>query len=55
MMEHPENSEEYKGLQVNAGVEQVSIVNPYRKKNSKCRSRASVDSEPLSQEECPQT
>jgi len=28
-MEHPENSEEYKGLTVNAGVEQPSIVNPY--------------------------
>ena len=37
MMEHPENSEEYKGLQVNAGVEQVSIVNPYRKKNARRR------------------
>ena len=36
-MEHPENSEEYKGLQVNAGVEQVSIVNPYRKKNARRR------------------
>ena len=28
-MEHPENSEEYKGLVVNSGVEQPSIVNPY--------------------------
>ena len=28
-MEHPENSEEYKGLTVNQGVEQPSIVNPY--------------------------
>ena len=28
-MEHPENSEEYKGLQVNAGVASQSIVNPY--------------------------
>ena len=26
MIDHPENSEEYKGLQVNAGVEPVSIV-----------------------------
>ena len=34
MMEHPENSEEYKGLQVNSGVEGgVPLVNPYRKKN----------------------
>ena len=28
-MEHPENSAEYAGLQVNSGVEQQSIVNPY--------------------------
>jgi LAO/AO transport system kinase len=28
-MEHPENSSEYAGLQVNSGVEQQSIVNPY--------------------------
>ena len=28
-MEHPENSDEYKGLQVNAGVGSQSIVNPY--------------------------
>ena len=28
-MEHPENSSEYAGLQVNSGVEQPSIVNPY--------------------------
>lgn len=28
-MEHPENNEEYKGLTVNSGVEQQSIVNPY--------------------------
>ena len=28
-MEHPENNEEYKGLVVNSGVEQPSIVNPY--------------------------
>lgn len=31
-MEHPENSEEFKGLQVNAGVESQSIVNPYLKR-----------------------
>ena len=31
-MEHPENSEEYKGLQVNAGVASQSIVNPYLKR-----------------------
>ena len=38
-MEHPENSEEFAGLQVNAGVAQPSIVNPYlsqmRKKRQK--------------------
>ena len=28
-MEHPENSEEYKGLTVNSGVEQPAIINPY--------------------------
>ena len=32
-MEHPENSSEYAGLQVNSGVEQPSIVNPYLKRN----------------------
>ena len=31
-MEHPENSEEYKGLQENAGVASQSIVNPYLKR-----------------------
>ena len=30
-MEHPENNEEYKGLTVNKGIEQPSIVNPYLK------------------------
>ena len=38
-MDHPENSTEYAGLQVNAGVAQPSIVNPYlshmRKKRHK--------------------
>ena len=28
-MIHPENSAEFAGLQVNSGVEQPSIVNPY--------------------------
>ena len=32
-MEHPENSSEYAGLQVNSGVEQPSIINPYLKRN----------------------
>jgi len=31
-MKHPENSEEYKGLTVNAGVSQPAIVNPYLKR-----------------------
>ena len=30
-MEHPENSSEYAGLQVNSGVAQQSIINPYLK------------------------
>ena len=38
-MEHPENSEEYKGLTVNAGIEQPSIVNPYLKLRKKVRRR----------------
>lgn len=32
-MEHPENSSEYAGLQVNQGVEHPSIVNPYLSRN----------------------
>lgn len=32
-MIHPENSEEYKGLTVNSGVEQPSTVNPYLQRN----------------------
>lgn len=38
-MEHPENSEEYKGLTVNKGIEQPSIVNPYLKLRKKPRCR----------------
>ena len=34
-MEHPENSEEYKGLVVNASIEQPSSVNPYLKQKPK--------------------
>ena len=30
-MEHPENNSEFKGLTVNSGIEQPSIVNPYLK------------------------
>lgn len=36
-MEHPENSSEYAGLQVNAGVAQPSTVNPYLKNIRKKR------------------
>ena len=36
-MEHPENNSEYAGLQVNAGVEQPSIVNPYLRSMRKKR------------------
>ena len=32
-MNHPENNEEYKGLTVNSGVEQPSIINPYLKRS----------------------
>lgn len=39
-MEHPENHEDYKGLQVNAGVGSQPITNPYRN----MRRRASVNS-----------
>lgn len=38
-MEHPENNEEYKGLTVNKGIAQPSIVNPYLKLNKKPRRR----------------
>ena len=51
-MEHPENSEEYKGLTVNKGIEQPSIVNPYLKLRKKPRRRQSsvgayVDGRPM--------
>lgn len=36
-MEHPENNEAYKGLVVNAGIEQPSSVNPYLKKKPRKR------------------
>ncbi|MCC8187011.1 MAG: methylmalonyl Co-A mutase-associated GTPase MeaB [Bacteroides sp.] len=41
-MEHPENNEAYKGLVVNAGVEQPSSVNPYLKRKVR-RRELSVD------------
>lgn len=39
-MEHPENSEAYKGLTVNKGIEQPATVNPYLKLRKKVRRRA---------------
>ena len=41
-MNHPENSEEYKGLTVNTGVEQPSTVNPYLKRGRYKRHELSV-------------
>ena len=41
-MEHPENSEEYKGLTVNSGVAQPSIINPYIKRHRFHRRELSV-------------
>ncbi len=41
-MEHPENSKEYAGLQVNQGVVQPSNINPYLKRNRFRRHEMSV-------------
>jgi len=41
-MEHPENSKEYTGLQVNQGVAQPSIINPYMKRSRFRRHELSV-------------
>ena len=38
-MEHPENNEAYKGLTVNKGIEQPSVVNPYLKLRKKPQRR----------------
>ena len=38
-MTHPENSDEYRGLTVNSGVEQPSIVNPYLQRGRFARRR----------------
>ncbi|MDD6892033.1 MAG: methylmalonyl Co-A mutase-associated GTPase MeaB [Bacteroidales bacterium] len=38
-MEHPENSEEYKGLTVNKGIEQPATVNPYLQFRKKAKRR----------------
>ena len=42
-MEHPENSEEYKGLTVNSGVEQPSSINPYLKRKPRKRQLSVAD------------
>ncbi len=42
-MEHPENNEEYKGLTVNSGIEQPSILNPYLQRNRFRRRQLTVD------------
>lgn len=41
-MEHPENSKEYKGLTVNDGVKQPSIINPYLRRGRFQRRTMSV-------------
>ena len=41
-MEHPENSTEYAGLQVNSGVSQQPTVNPYLKRGRFQRRELSV-------------
>ena len=38
-MDHPENSEEYKGLTVNKGIEQPATVNPYLKNRERPQRR----------------
>lgn len=42
-MEHPENQAEYKGLTVNSGVSQPSIINPYLNRRRFVRKRYTVD------------
>ena len=38
-MEHPENDTAYKGLTVNKGIEQPSMINPYLKNRPRVRRR----------------
>ena len=45
-MDHPENSEEYKGLVVNSGVAQPAIVNPYLNRNRFARRRLTAIKRP---------
>jgi len=42
-MEHPENNEEYRGLSVNAGVEQPSNIKPYLRRSRYKRQAMSVN------------
>ena len=42
-MIHPENSDEYKGLTVNSGVENTTIINPYLQRGRFARHRLSVN------------
>ena len=42
-MEHPENNDTYKGLSVNAGIEQPASVNPYLKHRHKKRELSVAD------------
>lgn len=42
-MEHPENSKEYKGLTVNAGIAQPSSVNPYLKRKPRKRQLSAAE------------
>lgn len=42
-MDHPENNEEYKGLTVNSGVQQPSIVNPYLNRKRFARRQYTVE------------
>ena len=42
-MIHPENSDEYKGLTVNSGVENTSIINPYLQRGRFARRQLSVN------------
>lgn len=43
LINHPENDEKYSGLQVNAGIEQPPVVNPYLKKRKVKRPRLTVN------------
>lgn len=45
MMEHPENSAEYKGLTVNGGVEQPSTINPYLQQRPRAKRRVFTPAE----------